>query len=484
MEEIKKTVVIVGAGPAGLTAAITALRMSKGKVVPIVLEKNQKYVGGISKTVDYKGYKFDIGGHRFFSKSAEITKFWEEIGGEDMLDRPRLSRIYYDKKFFDYPINPVNAFVNLGPVKSFLILISYLKTKLFPYKDPRTYDEWVTNQFGKKLYLIFFKTYTEKVWGIPCEKISADFAMQRIKGLSLTSLVMDRVKAFLGIKSKKVIKTLIERFKYPRKGPGQFWGKVASLINFEGGQVILDRNVKKVNYDPQTKKILSITAENSAGKIFEYKADYFISTMSIADLIKAIGPEVSDKYVKASQKLGYREFLSVVLIVKKEFVFKDNWLYIHEPDVLLGRIQNFKNWSPEMVPDQTTSSLGLEYFCQEGDSFWNMADKDLITLAKEELEKIGLVEKKLVIDGTVVRMSKAYPVYDEDYKNTVLQIREFTDPISNLYLIGRNGMHKYNNQDHSMMTGIVSVRKMLGETALDPWNVNSDAEYHEAGETA
>jgi protoporphyrinogen oxidase len=482
VEQDKKTVLIIGAGPAGLTAAITVLRLSKGKLVPIVLEKDKTYVGGISRTVDYKGYKFDIGGHRFFSKSEEISKFWAEIGGEDMLDRPRLSRIYYDKKFFDYPIKPINAFVNLGPVRSFLILLSYIKIKLFPYKNPNTYERWVTNQFGRKLYLLFFKTYNEKLWGIPSDQISADFAKQRIKGLSLTSLVMDTVKSFLGIKNKKVIKTLIERFKYPKKGPGQFWEKAASIINSEGGQVILDRNVKKINYDPGNKKILSVVAENSVGETFEYKADYFISTMPIADLINGFGANVPNEYVKASQKLTYRDFLTVALIVNKEFVFEDNWIYIHEPNVKLGRIQNFKNWSPYMILDSKMTSLGLEYFCNEGDVFWNTKNEDLISLAKEELEKIGLVKKEFVLDGTVVRMPKAYPVYDEDYKNTVLKVREFTNPISNLYLVGRNGMHKYNNQDHSMMTGIISVRKMLGETALDPWNVNSDAEYHETDE--
>jgi protoporphyrinogen oxidase len=482
VEEDKKTLVIIGAGPAGLTAAITALRLSKGKLIPIVLEKDSTYIGGISRTVDFKGYKFDIGGHRFFSKSQEITKFWDEIGGEDMLERPRLSRIYYEKKFFDYPISPINAFVNLGPRQSFLILLSYLRAKISPYKNPQTFEEWVTNQFGKKLYSMFFKSYTEKVWGIPCDKISADFAAQRIKGLSLTSLVIDTLRSFLGIKNKKVIKTLIEKFKYPKRGPGQFWEKAASIVNTEGGQVILDRNVKKINYDNRNKKIISITAENSSGNTFEYKADYFISTMPVADLIKAFGADVPEEYVKASQKLGYRDFLTVALIVKKEFVFADNWIYIHEPDVKLGRIQNFKNWSSFMIPDSQTTSLGLEYFCNEGDEFWNMKDKDLINLAKEELEKIGLVKKELVVDGTVVRMPKAYPVYDEDYKDTVLKVREFTDPISNLFLVGRNGMHKYNNQDHSMMTGIISIRKMLGETSLDPWNVNSDAEYHETSE--
>lgn len=482
MEENKKTVIIIGAGPAGLTAAITALRLSGRKLIPIVLEKDPKYVGGISRTVDYKGYKFDIGGHRFFSKSDEITKFWDEIGGEDMLERPRLSRIYYDKKFFDYPISPVNAFLNLGPIKTVIILFSYLRAKLFPYKNPQTFEEWVTNEFGEKLYSIFFKSYTEKVWGIPCDKISADFAAQRIKGLSLTSLVIDRLRAFLGVKNKKVIKTLIEKFKYPKKGPGQFWEKTASIITSEGGQVIMDRGVRKINYDSKNKKIISVIAENSNGETFEYRSDYFISTMPVTELIKAFGSEVPEKQVTAAQKLSYRDFLTVALIVKKEFVFEDNWIYIHEPDVRLGRIQNFKNWSPFMIPDPKTTSLGLEYFCQEGDEFWKSNDDSLINLAKEELEKLGLVKKELVVDGTVVRMAKAYPVYDEDYKNTVLGIREFVDPISNLYLIGRNGMHKYNNQDHSMMTGIISVRKILGETSLDPWNVNSDAEYHETDE--
>ncbi len=482
MEESKKKLIVIGAGPAGLTAALTALRESKGNVVPVVLEKNTKYVGGISKTVDYKGYKFDIGGHRFFSKSKEVTDFWETVGGEDLLERPRLSRIYYKGKFFDYPIKPMNAFINLGPFVTFQILVSYLKAKLFPVKDPKSFEDYVSNQFGKKLYSIFFKSYTEKVWGIPCSQLSADWAAQRIKGLTLSSLAVSTLKSVLGIKEKKVIKTLIEKFKYSKEGPGQLWEEVASLIEREGGEVTLDRDIVKINYDSATKKIVSVTAKDREGKEYEYSGDYFISTMPIRELVSSLEPKPLKKYIKASQALNYRDFFTVVLIADQEFVFEDNWIYIHEPNVKLGRIQNFKNWSPYMVPDKTKTSLGMEYFCNEGDEMWNKPNEELIELAKDELEKIGLATKDKIIDGTVFRMSKAYPVYDENYKENIQTIREFTDQIDNLYLVGRNGMHKYNNQDHSMMTGMIAVRKMLGNKALDPWNVNSDAEYHEIDE--
>ena len=473
-----KKLIIIGAGPAGLTAAYKILKLSKD-IKPIVLEKNPVRVGGISSTIDYKNYKFDIGGHRFFSKSDEVVKLWEEIMGDDLIERPRLSRIYYKKKFYSYPLKIFEALRNLGPRESILIMLSYAKAKLFPVKNPKTFEEWVSNNFGYRLYALFFKAYTEKVWGISCKKLSADWAAQRIKGLSISTLLLDTAKKKLNYKqsNQNVIKTLIDKFKYPKKGPGQLWEKTATLIREMGGDVVLDRTVVRVETDRD--KVASVICRDSNGNEEIYEGDYFMSTMPIKDLVNAITPALPGEVVEAANKLSYRDFISVALIVDQEDIFPDTWIYIHEPNVSVGRIQNFNNWSPYMVPDKGKTCLGLEYFCFEGDNFWNKSDEELSKLAKKELDYLGLAPKDKVVDSCVVRMPKAYPVYDEDYKKYIDVVKDHTDKFSNLYLIGRNGMHKYNNQDHSMMTAIIAVRNLLGEKNLDPWKVNTDAEYQE-----
>lgn len=483
MESNKESMIVIGAGPAGLTSAYVALKRSNGKIKPLIFEMDPKYVGGISRTEEYKGYKFDIGGHRFFSKSQEIEDLWTEMAGDVMLERPRLSRIYYQKDFYDYPIKPFNAFKNLGLISTIHVLISYAWIRLFPIKDPQTFEDWVTNQFGKKLYETFFKTYSEKVWGMPCTEISADWAAQRIKGLSISSLIATTIKSMFDFKKKDkdgdVIKTLITQFRYPKQGPGQLWELVADKIKDMGGKIKMGTRVTKINYSDDKKKIKSIVAIDSNGNEKEYFADHFFSTMPMRNLINSMDPKPDEKIKEAASILRYRDFVTVILIVNKKELFPDNWIYVHDPEVKLGRVQNFKNWSPHMVPDESKSSLGLEYFCFEGDEFWNMKNEDLIKLAKEEIEKIGLVDSSLVEDGYVVQMPKAYPIYDQNYGRAVGTIRGFTDEFENLHLVGRNGMHRYNNQDHSMMSAIIAVRKMLGEKDLDPWGVNEDAEYHE-----
>ncbi len=481
MSSHRKNLIVIGGGPAGLTSAYVAQKESKGEIKAIVFELDPKYVGGISRTEEYKGYKFDIGGHRFFSKSQEIEDLWTEIAGDEMLDRPRLSRIYYDKKFFDYPIKPFNAFKNLGLFTTIFVLFSYARIRLFPIKDPKTFEDWVTNEFGYKLYSVFFKTYTEKVWGMPCSEISADWAAQRIKGLSISTILLTMIKSMFSQKSDNgdVIKTLITQFRYPKFGPGQLWEIAAKKIKEQGGEVRMGEKVIEVKLSQNNKMIKSVIVEDLQGNKKEYFGDYFVSTMPMKNLIEAFSPKVDSKVMNAAKNLKYRDFLTVILIADKKEVFPDNWIYIHDPDVKLGRIQNFKNWSPYMVPDDSKSSLGLEYFCFEGDGLWNMKDSDLINLGKKEINQIGLVDKDLVKDGYVVRMPKAYPVYDHDYQTHVDDLRNFVDKIENLYLVGRNGMHRYNNQDHSMMSAIVAVRNMLGNKKLDPWKVNADAEYHE-----
>jgi len=475
--------IIIGAGPAGLTAAYKAIQSEKLKST--VLEKDPKYVGGISRTVDYKGYKFDIGGHRFFSKSQEVEDFWSEILGDDLLERPRLSRIFYKGKFFDYPLKPFNALFNLGIFETILILLSYFKVKIFPNKNPKTFEEWVTNQFGYRLFSIFFKTYTEKVWGMKCSEISADWAAQRIKGLSLSSAVITAIRSQLHLASSKgkdgeVIKTLIDKFRYPKCGPGQLWEKAKELIEKSDGDVVLGQTVQKIEINQN--KVIAVSSENSFGEIKKYSGDFFISTMPIKHLLRCFDPKPPREVLDASNSLRYRDFITVALIIDKKDIFPDNWIYIHDPEVKLGRIQNFKNWSKDMVPDQSKTCLGLEYFCFEGDGLWNMSDADLIKLATKELSKLGLVKNEDVIDGAVVRMPKAYPVYDDVYKKHISTVRSFTDNFSNLYLVGRNGMHKYNNQDHSMMAAMIAIKNILGEKDLDPWKVNTDAKYHEEGD--
>jgi protoporphyrinogen oxidase len=461
---------IVGAGPAGLTAAYDA--MEAGWSVT-VLEKDPQYVGGISRTVCHDGYRFDIGGHRFFSKSAEVTHWWKARLPDDFIQVRRLSRIYYRGKFFDYPLKPWNALSNLGFFTSTACVISYGWARIFPRKPEKSLEDWVSNRFGRKLFGIFFKTYTEKVWGIPTSELSADWAAQRIKGLSLTKAVLN---AFKGSPQGAVIKTLIDKFSYPRLGPGQMWEKTTADIRAGGGTVTMGTNVTKIRHDGG--RVTSIEAKRADGTMETHQAEHFVVSMPLREAVLAFDPPLPAAVREAAGRLRYRDFLTVALVVEGDNPFPDNWIYIHEPDVKLGRIQNFKNWSEAMIGRPGTTCLGLEYFCFEGDGLWSSTDEELVELGKRELEQLGLGKASQVTAGSVVRVEKAYPIYDPGYQDNLAVIRAELGKFSNLYPVGRNGMHKYNNQDHSMMTAMLAVRNMGGES-FNLWNVNSDAEYHE-----
>ena len=474
--------VIVGAGPAGLTAAY---ELSKQKLPVVVLESDPHDVGGISRTFNYKGFRFDIGGHRFFSKSSEIEDLWTEVGGNDMLERPRSSRIYYRGQFFTYPLKPFEALWKLGIVESLRCVLSFVKARLRPTSNPKTFEDWVVNQFGQRLFRIFFKTYTEKVWGMNCQEISADWAAQRIKGLSLGSAIKH---AFFSWRKpqknnrKQVVKTLIDTFRYPRLGPGMMWEAFAQRIRELGGEVLLGQRVVGCRFN-QASDLWIVTTQDLQGNIEEYIGENVISSMPMRELVAQVEPSLSEEANRAAQSLRYRDFLTVGLIVRDQGRFTDNWIYIHDPSVQVGRVQNYKSWSPEMVPDPAFSSYGLEYFCFEGDRLWNSPDTELIDLAKRELQRLNLADSADVVDGCVIRQRKAYPVYDDSYQQHVDTIRTALErKFPTLHLIGRNGMHKYNNQDHAMMTAILAARNIIaGERRYDVWAVNQDAEYHESG---
>ncbi|HRK50947.1 MAG TPA: NAD(P)/FAD-dependent oxidoreductase [Pyrinomonadaceae bacterium] len=467
-----KKIVIIGAGPAGLTAAY---QLCKEGVESVVLEKDD-VVGGISRTVNYKGYLFDIGGHRFFTKVKAVDEMWREVlGKERFLRRSRLSRIYYNKKFFHYPLKATNALFGLGIWNCFLMVFSYLKAQTFPIKPERSFEDWICNRFGYRLYSTFFKTYTEKVWGMPCNEISADWAAQRIKGLSLFATIKNALLASQVKQKGDVIKTLIDAFDYPEKGPGMMWEIVAADIQERGSELKMNSSVEKIMWTPG--RVRSVEIKNNENKE-SVEGTHFISSMPIQELVRKLDPPPTKIVLDAADKLGYRDFLTVSLIINKADLFQDNWIYIHDSEVKVGRIQNFKNWSPSMVPDPSKTCLGLEYFCFEGDGLWTMPDDELIALGTKELGLLGLIDTADVEDGAVVRMPKAYPVYDGVYVQAVNTIREFLAGLPNLYLVGRNGMHKYNNQDHSMLTAMLSVKNILGAN-YDVWGVNEEHEYHE-----
>ncbi len=480
---MKTTVAIIGAGPAGLTAAYL---LAKNDVDVVVLEADPVYVGGISRTATYKGFHFDIGGHRFFSKSKAVEDFWTEILPNDMLVRPRSSRIFYDGTFFSYPLKPFEALFKLGILRSVLCIFSWLRSRFNPVRNPRNFEDWVSNQFGKRLFNIFFKSYTEKVWGMSCREISADWAAQRIKGLSLGSAIKNALvpQRYNGDRAK-VIKTLINSFRYPRRGPGMMWETCAEKTRALGGRIEMGCKVTRCSYD-EISRAWALEYQDRQGAAATIEAEHVVSSAPMRSLICGLTPPVSDQAKRAAESLKYRDFLTVMLILKERNLFADNWIYIHDPSVKVGRIQNFRSWSPEMVPDPDKACYGLEYFCFEHDGLWNSTDADLIELARRELIQIGLAEESDVVDGTVVRQKKAYPVYDDDYARNVATIRqELENRYPNLHLVGRNGMHKYNNQDHAMMTAMLCVENILSDTKLyDLWQVNSDAEYHESGPAA
>ena len=458
---------IIGGGPAGLTAG---RELTKFGHPPTVVEKTER-VGGLACTVNYKGFHFDMGGHRFFTKVDEVKKIWLEVLGGEFLRRPRLSRIFYNGRFFYYPLKPLNALLGLGLWQAILVVLSFLRWQIRPYKREDTFEQWVTNRFGKRLFSIFFKTYTEKVWGIPCSELRAEWAAQRIKDLSLKTVLLT-----MFVKPKRTIKTLIEEFDYPRLGPGMMWQAVAREIEEKGGGVRLNSEVTRIQRTDSHIDAVVITRDGHEEVI---PGTHFISSMPISEFVLKLSPPAPPEVVEAARKLSYRDFLTVCLIVNKRDVFPDNWIYVHSPDVKVGRIQNFANWSPDMVPDPTKSSLGLEYFCTAGDALWNTQDEDLIELGKRELETIGLVNGAEIEDGCVFRVPKAYPVYDASYREYMARVREFVDGLQNFQTVGRNGLHRYNNQDHAMLTGILAVRNLVLGERHDLWDVNTEAEYHE-----
>jgi protoporphyrinogen oxidase len=479
MSEIPYKAVIVGAGPAGLTAAY---ELCKHGASVVVLESDPEYVGGLARTVVFKGYRFDIGGHRFFSKSQEVEKLWTEILGTDLLQRPRSSKIYYGGKFYAYPLKPFEALAKLGVVESLLCVLSFVKARLFPTRDPKTFEDWVVNHFGERLFRIFFKTYTEKIWGRSCREISADWAAQRIKGLSLGGAIRN---AFLPRGAgKDRAKTLIDTFRYPRLGPGMMWETCARKVKEMGGEVLLGRSAVSCRFDAAARSWV-VAARSVDGKVEEFRGEHVVSSMPIRELVQQIEPGLPEAAVRAGDALRYRDFLTVGLILRDGGRFADNWIYIHDPGVKVGRIQNYKAWSPEMVPHESYCGYGMEYFCFERDGLWKMRDEDLLELARKELQQVQLAEAEDVVDGCVIRQRKAYPVYDDEYRRNVEMVRgALEERCPNLHLVGRNGMHKYNNQDHAMMTALLAARNVLsGERKYDVWAVNEDAEYLESGES-
>ncbi|MBF9150876.1 NAD(P)/FAD-dependent oxidoreductase [Novosphingobium jiangmenense] len=476
----KVDVAIIGAGPAGLTAGY--LLTKRGFSVAII-EKDHTYVGGISRTVEHEGYRFDIGGHRFFSKSQQVVDLWNEILPDDFIQRPRMSRIYYEGKFYSYPLRAFEALWNLGLVRSTLCMASFAKAKAFPNKKVKSFEDWTVNQFGQKLYSIFFKTYTEKVWGMPCDEMSADWAAQRIKGLSLWGAVTDGLKRSLGLNKRPndgmQTKTLLETFRYPRLGPGMMWDAARDKIVATGkGEVLMGHSFKQLAADGQGGWRLSASGPDGDVVI---EAGHAISSAPMRELAARLHP-LPQTTLEAS-RLKYRDFLTVALKIRSEELFPDNWIYIHDSKVKVGRIQNFRSWSPEMVPDESVACVGLEYFCFEGDDLWDSSDDDLVALATKEMAILGLVSPDKVIGGVVVRQEKAYPVYDDEYAANVAAMRsELEARHPTLHMVGRNGMHRYNNQDHAMMTAMLTVENIAaGARVYDTWCVNEDAEYHEAG---
>lgn len=473
MHSGSSTLAIIGGGPAGLTAGYEMLKHSGSHHV-IVFEESGS-VGGIARTEVYKDFRFDIGGHRFFTKVAAVNALWREVLPEQFLRRPRLSRIYYKGKYFAYPLKVFNALSNMGLYESMRILLSYVKWRLRPHIEETNFEQWVTNRFGGRLFWHFFKSYTEKVWGMQCTEIQADWAAQRIKNLSLRKAVINAVTGANDTAS------LIEAFDYPRLGPGMMWEAFRDRIEARGGEVRMRSKVTRIHHvEDAVTAIEVMTPENETLRV---DADHFISSMPISELVMAMAPPAPGAILHAARRLKYRDFLIVTLILSRADPFPDNWIYIHSPEVKVGRIQNFRSWSEELVPDKSCSSIGMEYFCQEGDALWTSDDKALIEQAARELEQLGLAKASDVIDGTVIRQPKAYPVYDGDYRESLDMIRGWLAGFGNLQAVGRNGMHRYNNQDHSMMTAMLAVQNILGGNH-DLWSVNVEQEYHEDIESA
>jgi protoporphyrinogen oxidase len=461
-------VLVCGGGPAGLTAAYLLGR--GGTPVTVVEASNE--VGGLARTSRYKEYGFDIGGHRFFTKIQPVQALWEELLGTDLIDVPRLSRIHYRGRFFQYPLRAGDALTGLGLWRTFKVLLSYLQSRLRPHPVEDNFEQWVSNRFGSELYRIFFKTYTEKVWGIPCTEIRSEWAAQRIQGLSLTRAILSAAPIQ---RRSSEIRTLIDEFKYPRLGPGQMWERCRDRIVDDGGQVLMQHRVER--FELNGRKVTAATVHTPEGER-RIESDHFISTLSLRAAVRAFGESAPPAVRAAAERLSYRDFILVALVVDRADLFPDNWIYVHTPGVSVGRIQNFNNWSAALVPVPNTTLLGMEYFCFAGDAVWSLPDAELIDLATREIKSLDLLRGAEVREGTVIRVPEAYPIYDSTYRESVATIREFLDPLENFHTVGRNGMHKYNNQDHSMLTAMLVVDNLHG-ASHDVWSVNCDFEYQE-----
>ena len=463
--------VIIGAGPAGLTAAY---QFAKHGVTSTILEATAE-IGGISQTVQRDGWRFDIGGHRFFTKVGAVRDLWHEIlGSEDFLVRPRMSRIYYRGKFYDYPLNIRNALSNLGPVEAARCAASYAWARLRPPADQSSFEGYMAAQFGWRLYRTFFKTYTEKVWGVPATEIQADWAAQRIKNLNLLRAVTN---GLVPRRRPTSITSLIDSFEYPRHGPGMMWERCADLVRARGARMLLEHRVVAVRH--RGGRAESVVAR-TGGDDLEIGCSSVISSMPLPSLLESMDPAPPPEVLEAARGLEFRDFLTVALAVPADVAFADNWIYIHSPDVRVGRVQNFRSWSPHMVPDNDMTCLGLEYFVFEGDDLWTAPDEELVSLAARELETLQLAPADAVAGGWVVRMPKAYPMYSRGYQRHVEVLKSWLEAnASNVWPVGRNGMHRYNNQDHSMFTAMLTVENIVLGAAHDIWSVNVESEYHE-----
>ncbi len=465
-------VVIMGAGPAGLTAA---WELARSRVPVVVWEADPISVGGIARTIVAEGFHFDVGGHPFSSVSPEINKIWKQLMPDDFVKTSQLARIYYKGKFFNYPPELGDVLLKLDGANALFCFFSYLESRLFPTKTESTFAQWVTNRFGWRLYEIFFKTYTEKVWGISCDKIESGWAAQRFRKPSLRGAIMHALK-----NRGATTGTNLPTFFYPRLGPGQLWTNAAVRIREYGGAVTLDRRIKAIHWERNSVTHVSATSEQ--GGIHHQRGSYFISSMPLQELVLSFDPPAPLKVREAALLLRYRDFVTVCLIVNRAFVFQDNWIYVHDPSVKVGRIQNYKNWSTDMVSNSNFTSLGMEYFCFEGDGIWSMTDYDLSKMAMREAAKIGLIKEEEVIDAFVLRQPKAYPIYNHEYDEHVRVMREWLSRFDNLQPVGRTGMHHYkNDQIHSMMTGLMAAKNVQGGN-FDCWNVTANPEHHEAGE--
>jgi protoporphyrinogen oxidase len=461
-------VAVLGAGPAGLTAAYLLAQRN----VPVIVFEADEQVGGLARTVVRDGYRFDLGGHRFFTKSEEVENLWEELLGPELLVRPRLSRIYWRGRFIEYPLRPADVFAKVGPLELARSLGSYARARLRRRGQEETYEDWVSSRFGRRLFELFFKTYTEKVWGVGTDELRAEWAAQRIADLSLTSALRAALPG--GGESPK---SLIQQFRYPRLGPGQMWEEMARRIEREGGEIRLGAPVEGLEHRDGR-----VTAVRAGGERVEVTAA--ISSIPLRTAAGVADPAPPPEVTDAAAGLRYRDFLTVALQIEGEPPFPDNWIYVHDRRARVGRIQNFRAWSPWMTPDPGLSCLGLEYFCFEGDDLWRSGDEELVALASEEVAALGLVGRQRVAGGHVVRVPRAYPVYDAEYAGRVETIRGWLDGISNLQQVGRNGLHRYNNSDHSMLTAMRAVENLCDGAGHDVWAVNADDAYHEVDEAA